>query len=103
MSVRHALSDKQWKALEPFLPPLNSGSGRKMDDRRRYIDGILWILKPFTQNNGNKYEKVPQWFDTPSPPCFYTSRCEDDSDLFRARSCPQAAAILSPLRNRTLT
>ena len=45
MSVRHALSDQQWNALEPFLPPLNSGPGRKMDDRRRYIDGILWILK----------------------------------------------------------
>lgn len=42
---RHELSDKQWEVLEPCLPPLNIGRGRKMHDRRRIINGILWSLK----------------------------------------------------------
>jgi transposase len=47
--ARHELTDKQWDALEPCLPPLNTGRGRKMHDRRRHINGILWILKTGAQ------------------------------------------------------
>ena len=36
---RHELTDKQWLALEPCLPPLNTGCGRKMHDRQK---AILW-------------------------------------------------------------
>ena len=42
---RHELSDSQWTVLESCLPPLNTGRGRKMHDRLRHINGILWILK----------------------------------------------------------
>jgi len=42
---RHELTDKQWEALEQCLPPLNTGCGRKMNDRRTIINGILWCLK----------------------------------------------------------
>jgi transposase len=42
---RHDLTAKQWETLESFLPPLHDGVGRKMHDRRRHINGILWILK----------------------------------------------------------
>jgi transposase len=42
---RHDLTDTQWNILEPYLPPLNSRSGRKMHNRRQHINGILWILK----------------------------------------------------------
>jgi transposase len=42
---RHELTDTQWEALEPCLPALNTGRGRKMHDRRRHINGIIWILK----------------------------------------------------------
>ena len=38
---RHDLTDKQWEYLEPFLPPLNTGVGRKMLERRQHINGML--------------------------------------------------------------
>ena len=42
---RRDLTDTQWEHLEPCLPPLNTGVGRKMYERRRHINGMLWILK----------------------------------------------------------
>ena len=42
---RHELTDNQWEALENCLPPLHTGRGRKMHDRRPMINGILWSLK----------------------------------------------------------
>ena len=47
--ARHELPNKQWEELEPCLPPLNNGRGRKMHDRRQHINGILWILKTGAQ------------------------------------------------------
>jgi transposase len=47
--ARHELTEEQWEELEPCLPPLNTGCGRKMHDRRRHINGILWILKTGAQ------------------------------------------------------
>jgi len=60
---RHELSDLQWEVLEPCLPPLNTGRGRKMHDRRRTINGtsvfrtnnILWCLK-----TGVPWRDIPQ-------------------------------------------
>jgi len=47
--ARHELTDKQWEALKPCLPPLNRGRGRKMHSRRQHINGVLWILKTGAQ------------------------------------------------------
>jgi len=52
---RHELTDKQWEVLELCLPPLNTGRGRKMHDRRRIINGILWSLK-----TGAPWRDVPE-------------------------------------------
>ena len=38
-------TDAQWDVLEHCLPPLNTGRGCKMHDRRTTINGILWCLK----------------------------------------------------------
>lgn len=45
MVDRHELTDEQWAILEPLLPPLNTGRGRKMHDRRTIINAVLWLVK----------------------------------------------------------
>lgn len=39
-----SLTDAQWAVIEPILPPI-SKRGRPPTDRRRVIDGILYIVK----------------------------------------------------------
>ena len=55
MLERHELSDLQWEVLEPCLPLLPRGRGRKMHDRRRIINGIVWCLK-----TGVPWRDIPQ-------------------------------------------
>jgi len=54
---RHELTDTQWDVLAPCLPPLNTGRGRKMYDRRRTINGILWCLK-----TGAPWRDIPRQY-----------------------------------------
>jgi len=42
---RHEMTNEQWEILETCLPPLHTGRGCKMHDRRQHINGVLWILK----------------------------------------------------------
>ena len=42
---RFDLSDRQWKRLEPLLPPRRPRTGRPNDDHRRILNGILWVLR----------------------------------------------------------
>jgi transposase len=44
MMKRHELTWEQWERIEPLLPPLAS-TGRPASDRRRMLNGILWILR----------------------------------------------------------
>jgi transposase len=42
MNGRGELTNRQWKRLEPHLPPEQPETGRPNVDHRRIIDGILW-------------------------------------------------------------
>jgi transposase len=42
---RFDLSDRPWRRLAPLLPPQRPRSGRPNGDRRRILDGILWVLR----------------------------------------------------------
>ena len=42
------LTDQQWKIVEPILPPdpvREDGRGRPWSDRRKVLEGVLWILR----------------------------------------------------------
>ena len=43
--ARFELTDRQWRRLEPLLPPQRPRTGRPNDDHRRIVNGILWILR----------------------------------------------------------
>src|SRR5215217_2713253 len=42
---RFDLTDRQWRRLEPLLPPQRPRTGRPNDDHRRIVNGILWVLR----------------------------------------------------------
>ena len=39
------LSDDQWAALAPHLPPQRAATGRPAKDHRTVVEGILWRLR----------------------------------------------------------
>lgn len=39
------LSDEQWAALAPHLPPQRAATGRPAKDHRTVVEGILWRLR----------------------------------------------------------
>ena len=41
---RHELTDEQWDQVKDLLP-VNQGRGRRWEDHRRVLDGMLWILR----------------------------------------------------------
>jgi transposase len=42
---RHDVTDPQWEILEPLIPKQKSGPGRKRNDARLTLNGILYVLK----------------------------------------------------------
>ena len=42
---RGDLKDHQYSSLQPLLPPSKPYTGRPYSDHRRFINGILWILR----------------------------------------------------------
>src|SRR5918998_2015905 len=40
---RYDLTDRQWRRLEPLLPPQRPRTGRPNDDHRRIVNGIPWV------------------------------------------------------------
>ena len=42
---RHDISDYIWTKIEPFLPGRKGSVGKPARDNRRFIDGVLWILR----------------------------------------------------------
>jgi transposase len=42
---RYALTDAQWRRLEPLLPPERPPTGRPNHDHRTILNGILWVLR----------------------------------------------------------
>ena len=45
MEQRHELTDDQWAALAPHLPPQRAATGRPAKDHRTVVEGILWRLR----------------------------------------------------------
>jgi transposase len=41
---RHGLTDDQWELIEDVFPP-PARTGRPPIDRRKVVDGVLWILR----------------------------------------------------------
>jgi transposase len=42
--IRHRLTDDQWEAIADMFPP-PAKTGRPPSDRRKIVDGILWIMR----------------------------------------------------------
>lgn len=55
MSKRYELTDEQWQAVEPILPPRTATTGRKPQNPRRMLNGIVWILR-----SGSPWRDVPE-------------------------------------------
>ena len=68
MVRREELTDEQWAALEPLIPPTirrSDGRGRpEMHDNRAVLNGILWVLR-----TGAAWADLPERFPSGST-CF---------------------------------
>lgn len=53
---RHALTDDQWRLIEPMFPR-RGGAGRPSKDHRLVLNGILWIL-----GTGVPWRDLPECF-----------------------------------------
>ena len=42
---RHELTEEQWHAIQPILPPRTATTGRPPSDPRVMLNGIFWILR----------------------------------------------------------
>jgi putative transposase len=54
------LTDKQWKELEPLIPPAKPGGRPRASDMREVMDGILYVLR-----TGCAWRHLPH--DLPNP------------------------------------
>jgi transposase len=45
MRAEHELTDTQWAALMPHLPPQRAATGRPAKDHRQVVEAILWRLR----------------------------------------------------------
>jgi len=52
---RHELTDQQWAALAPLLPPRQPKTGRPNTDHRTVLNGILWKIR-----TGAPWRDVPE-------------------------------------------
>jgi len=74
------LTDKQWKKIEPLLPPRpkQPRGGRPWIDNRSVIDGILWVLK-----TGARWCDLSEEYPSPSR----------DSGVFRPSGPPPESLV----------
>jgi transposase len=79
---RHDITDEQWAVIEPLIPKQKPGPGRKRNDDRRTLNGILFVLK-----TSCIWEDVPRAYGSPAT-CWRRFRsCGADStwqQLWRA-------------------
>lgn len=45
MAKRYELSDAQWDRISDFLPGKPGDPGRTGRDNRRFVNGVLWVLR----------------------------------------------------------
>jgi transposase len=58
---RHNLTDPQWTIIDPWIPPPKPGPGRKQNDARQTLNGILFGLK-----TGCTWADVPRAYGSPA-------------------------------------
>lgn len=52
---RYDLTDKQWKRIQPLLPPEKTGKkGRPRKDNRLMLNGMLWM-----NHSGAQWRQIP--------------------------------------------
>lgn len=45
MVKRYELTDQQWERIASWLPGKAGDPGRTAGDNRRFVDGVLWVLR----------------------------------------------------------
>jgi len=54
-SLRSELTDAQWRRLESLLPGRAGTVGRPSGDNRRFVNGVLWVLR-----SGMRWADLPE-------------------------------------------
>ena len=54
-SLRSELTDAQWRRLESLLPGRVGTVGRPAADSRRFVNGVLWVLR-----SGMRWADLPE-------------------------------------------
>ena len=52
---RYELSDAQWRRIEGLLPGRADMVGRTAADNRRFVNGVLWVLR-----SGARWHDLPE-------------------------------------------
>lgn len=75
--TRHGLTPDQWSLIEPLLPPVVR-AGRPPKDRRRMLNGTLWILR-----TGAPRRDLPERFGSWRTVCGYFQQWRADGTFNR--------------------
>ncbi|MEA2734621.1 MAG: hypothetical protein QOE14_1072 [Humisphaera sp.] len=67
------LSDKQWRELQPLIPPAKPGGRPRGQDMREVIDGILYVLR-----GGCGWRLMPHDLPNPKTCWYYFDRFSSD-------------------------
>ena len=43
--IRRALSNEQWRRIEPLIPGKEGDRGRHGEDNRLFVDAVLWLVR----------------------------------------------------------
>jgi len=56
--IRHrALTDAQWRCIEPLIPGKEGDRGRHGEDNRLFVDAVLWLVRA-----GAPWRDLPEEF-----------------------------------------
>lgn len=55
--IRTVLTDAQWEQIAPHLPGKEGDPGRTGEDNRRFLEGVLWIVR-----TGAPWRDLPEGF-----------------------------------------